>query len=98
MNDRVEIAHEFAKAMKSKYVKKMILFGSVARGDDKKDSGLKYMHEDKFNYKIYKYFANAQSDREDADYHAFDGNNQKLAKKRIDKAGEFLEETKKFLK
>lgn len=56
MNDRVEIAHEFAKAMKSKYVKKMILFGSVARGDDKKDSSLKYMHEDKFNYKIYKYF------------------------------------------
>lgn len=40
MNDRVEIAHEFAKAMKSKYVKKMILFGSVARGDDKKDSDI----------------------------------------------------------
>ena len=33
---------------------------------------LKYVHEDEFRYNVYKYLANAQSDREDADYSAID--------------------------
>ena len=34
MNDRIQIAKEFAKAINSDYIKQIILFGSVARGDD----------------------------------------------------------------
>ena len=58
---------------------------------------LKYVHEDEFKYNVYKYLANAQSDREDADYSAIDSIGEDLAKKRINQAEEFLKETKKFL-
>lgn len=34
MTDRIEIAKDFAKAMKSDKIELMMLFGSVARGDD----------------------------------------------------------------
>lgn len=40
MNDRIEIAKEFAKAINSDYIKQIILFGSVARGDDKEFSDI----------------------------------------------------------
>ena len=40
MNNRIEIAHEFAQAIKSDYILKMILFGSVARGDDTEESDI----------------------------------------------------------
>ena len=40
MNNRIEIAHEFAKAIKSDYILKIILFGSVARGDDTEESDI----------------------------------------------------------
>ena len=40
MNNRIEIAHEFAKAIKSEYILKIILFGSVARGDDHEESDI----------------------------------------------------------
>mgnify|MGYP003307340278 CR=1 FL=1 len=40
MNDRIEIAREFAKSIKSDKIIKIILFGSVARGDDRKDSDI----------------------------------------------------------
>jgi len=40
MNNRIEIAHEFAKAIKSEYILKIILFGSVARGDDAEESDI----------------------------------------------------------
>ena len=40
MNNRIEIAHEFAKAIKSEYILKIILFGSVARGDDTEESDI----------------------------------------------------------
>ena len=40
MHNRVEIAREFAKAIKSDYILKIILFGSVARGDDTEDSDI----------------------------------------------------------
>jgi len=58
---------------------------------------LKYVHEDEFKYNIHKYLANAQSDREDADYTAIDSIGDVLAEKRIKQAEEFLNETKKFL-
>lgn len=58
---------------------------------------LKYVHEDKLNYNVYKHLANAQSDREDADYTAIDSISDILAEKRIKQAEEFLNETKKFL-
>ena len=40
MHNRVEIAREFAKAIKSDYIIKIILFGSVARGDDAEESDI----------------------------------------------------------
>lgn len=40
MNDRIQIAKEFAKAINSDYIKQIILFGSVARGDDKEFSDI----------------------------------------------------------
>ena len=40
MNNRVEIAREFAEAIKSDKILKIILFGSVARGDDREDSDI----------------------------------------------------------
>ena len=38
MNNRIEIAREFADTIKSDYIKLIILFGSVARGDDNEES------------------------------------------------------------
>ena len=58
---------------------------------------LKYVKEDDFKYNIYKYLANAQPNREDADYAAIDNIGRELAEKRIIEAEEFLNETKKFL-
>ena len=40
MNDRVKIAHEFANTINSDKIVRIILFGSVARGDDGKDSDI----------------------------------------------------------
>lgn len=40
MYNRVEIAIEFAKAIKSDDIIKIILFGSVARGDDTEESDI----------------------------------------------------------
>ena len=34
MTDRIEIAKDFARAMKSNKIELIMLFGSVARGDD----------------------------------------------------------------
>lgn len=40
MNNRVEIAREFAKSIKSENIVQIILFGSVARGDDTEESDI----------------------------------------------------------
>ena len=40
MHNRIEIAREFAEAIKSDYIIKIILFGSVARGDDAEESDI----------------------------------------------------------
>ena len=40
MHNRIEIAREFAHAIDSEDIIKIILFGSVARGDDKEDSDI----------------------------------------------------------
>ena len=40
MNDRLEIAQEFAESINSNKIAKIILFGSVARGDDHEDSDI----------------------------------------------------------
>ncbi len=56
MNNRVEIAKEFAKAIKSEYIIKIILYGSVARGEDSEDSDIDILiisnHWDKIDDKI----------------------------------------------
>ena len=40
MNNRIEIAQKFSKAINSDKIIKIILFGSVARGDDTEDSDI----------------------------------------------------------
>lgn len=40
MNNRYEIAREFADAIRSDDIVKIILFGSVARGDDTEESDI----------------------------------------------------------
>ena len=40
MNDRIEIAKEFAKTIKSDDIKLIMLFGSVARGEDTEESDI----------------------------------------------------------
>ena len=40
LHNRVEIAREFAEAIKSDYIIKIIFFGSVARGDDTGESDI----------------------------------------------------------
>lgn len=58
---------------------------------------LKYVHEDDFNYNAYNYLSSSQSDRESADYGARDNIDERIAKRRINHAEEFLKEAKKFL-
>lgn len=40
MNNRVKVAYEFANAINSDKIVRIILFGSVARGDDTEDSDI----------------------------------------------------------
>ena len=40
MNNRINIAYEFAHAIKSEDIIRIILFGSVARGDDREESDI----------------------------------------------------------
>lgn len=40
MYHRIEIAKEFSDKISSKYIKKMILFGSVARNEDTEESDI----------------------------------------------------------
>ena len=40
MNNRYEIAREFAKTINSQYIIKIILFGSVARHEDTTESDI----------------------------------------------------------
>ena len=40
MKNRIEIAQEFANKINNKYIKRIVLFGSVARGEDNDDSDI----------------------------------------------------------
>lgn len=40
MNNRINIAKDFAKKIKSEHIKKIILYGSVARNEDTEDSDI----------------------------------------------------------
>ena len=50
--NRLEIAQEFAKAINSKYILKIILFGSVARCEDGEDSDIDILIVSNFPEKI----------------------------------------------
>ena len=43
MYNRIELAKEFAYSIKSDIIKEIILFGSVARGDDNKSQILIFL-------------------------------------------------------
>lgn len=40
MHNRIEIAYEFARTIESEDILRIILFGSVARGEDKEESDI----------------------------------------------------------
>ena len=40
MHNRIELAKKFAKTIKSDYISKIILFGSVAREEDTEESDI----------------------------------------------------------
>ena len=56
MNGRIEIAKEFAKIIKSDDIKLIMLFGSVARGEDTEESDIDILivspNADDLRYKI----------------------------------------------
>lgn len=58
---------------------------------------LHYVKEDEFSYGKYKYLASTQAQRENADYDAIDEIDERIARKRIKQAEEFIAEAKKFL-
>ena len=62
MNNRYEIAKEFANTIKSDDIKLILLFGSVARGDDRKDSDIDILivspNTDEIKSKIHKIAVN----------------------------------------
>ncbi len=53
MNNRMEIACEFADTINSKYIKEIILFGSVARGDGTEDSDIDILIISNYKDKIW---------------------------------------------
>ena len=59
--------------------------------------GQVYVIEGDFDRNIAKYLSRAQSLREDADYDAYDGITENIAKLWINHAEEFMNEAKKFL-
>ena len=62
-----------------------------------KQFSLKYVKEDEFNYNIYKFLAETQSIREEADYNDIDGITESIALNKINQAELFVIESKKFL-
>lgn len=69
MNNRFKIAEEFAKSINSDDIIQIILFGSVARGDDDEDSDIDILiitnHEDKIHSKVAKEVATIILDKEE---------------------------------
>lgn len=55
------------------------------------------VHQDNFPLEVYRYFASTQSLREEADYDAFDGITQNIAKEKIKQAEKFIKESEKFI-
>jgi len=62
-----------------------------------KQFGLKYVKEWDFDYNVYKFLAETQSIREEADYNDIDGITESIALNKIYQAELFMEEAKKFL-
>lgn len=58
MADRIKIAYEFADTVKSEDISLILLFGSVARGEDNEESDIDILivsqHPDEIRSKIYK--------------------------------------------
>ena len=81
---------------KALLIKKGINPGKSHKGLIKKFN-FNYVHKDTFEYSIYKYLANTQSLREDADYSAIDEIDEKIAKQKINQAKKFILESEKFI-
>ena len=53
MSDRINVAREFAEVINSEYILKIILFGSVAWGDDNDDSDIDILIISNYRDKIW---------------------------------------------
>ncbi|MCL2114963.1 MAG: nucleotidyltransferase domain-containing protein [Methanobrevibacter sp.] len=53
MTDRIEIAKSFAKSIKNNKIKKVVLFGSVARGEDNAESDIDILIVSSFREDIF---------------------------------------------
>ena len=62
MHDRIKIAHEFADTIKSDDIKLIMLFGSVARGDDTEESDIDILIVSSIADKIKPYIHNIAVD------------------------------------
>ena len=62
-----------------------------------KQFSLKYVKEDSFDYDVYKFLAETQSLREEADYNDVDDITSSIAFNKINQAELFMDEAKKFL-
>ena len=58
---------------------------------------LHFVEQDNFSYEKFVYLADTQSDHEDADYDAFDELDERISRKRIKQAEEFIKEAEKFI-
>lgn len=56
-----------------------------------------YVKDDDFPYEKYKYLASTQAQRENADYDAIDEIDERIARKRIKQAEEFIKEGERFI-
>lgn len=62
MNNRIEIAKKFADSINSDKIKKIILFGSVARGDDTEDSDIDILIITNYGDEIHSKISNEVTD------------------------------------
>lgn len=62
-----------------------------------KEFGKTYVHQRSFDKKIYSYLTKTQSLRNQSDYEATDDITEKIAKRKIEEAEEYIKEAKKFL-
>ena len=81
---------------KTLLIKRKCKFGKTHQNLIKEFSRV-YVHEDTFDYNIYKYLASTQYLREEVDYNPIDRIDERIAKQKINQAEKFIKESEKFI-